>query len=248
MIWQAKYQIDGSILTIRYSLTHLRTLSPSLVWCNHNVGGDEKSPVFSWRNHIVRFVPDLTNIRYINDRFLITKIWYQWDMLTMKLWNMNPPVRTSWARWDIKDMMLTMKWRTYPFIHLAQDKISKICWRWINKPTRSYILRKIRYERNVDNKMMNPPVHTSCAWLVVHWHLLRRTASTLSPKISTMDNKRQKRTIEMTPFQKFCRFYADPCAKTRENFLTGNILLPFPKLTLVKYLVNFSGMQVPLGS
>ena len=47
---------------LKYLVTHLRTLSPSLVWCNHNIGGDEKSSVFSWWNHIVRLVPDLAKI------------------------------------------------------------------------------------------------------------------------------------------------------------------------------------------
>ena len=43
---------------------HLWTLSPCLVWCDDNIGGDEKSPVFSRWNHIVRLVPDLDNCNY----------------------------------------------------------------------------------------------------------------------------------------------------------------------------------------
>ena len=43
-------------------VSHLRTLSPGLVWCNDNIGGDEESPVFSWGNNIVCFVPHLVQI------------------------------------------------------------------------------------------------------------------------------------------------------------------------------------------
>ena len=41
------------------SISHLWTLSPGLVWCDHNIGGDKKSPVFCRWNHIVRLVPHL---------------------------------------------------------------------------------------------------------------------------------------------------------------------------------------------
>ena len=63
---------------------HLRTLSPSLVWCYDNVGGDEKSPVFSRWNHIIRLVPDL-------DENMLLKMCWRWG---------NIPVRTSCA-WTV---------------------------------------------------------------------------------------------------------------------------------------------------
>ena len=53
-------------------MTYLRTLSPSLVWCNHNIGCDEKSPVFRWWNHIVRLVPDLKNCNYFSEVLYFT--------------------------------------------------------------------------------------------------------------------------------------------------------------------------------